>query len=200
MSSRWRQCSECLESFYSTRPRKTCSDKCAAMRQRKYWAAYGPQYRRTEAYETSQRKYRSSDKGRATRNRISRRIKKTDKAKAKRREYRRLPHVQEAEAAYRKSPSRKAAEHRYNTSPKGRSTRHGILLNYRAKLSEGPPFDAAAWNAKLRTLGGRCQNCGSPDRIEIDHIIPVSRGGTNHIDNLQPLCRPCNASKGNRLA
>jgi hypothetical protein len=29
----------------------------------------------------------------------------------------------------------------------------------------------------------------------IDHILPVSRGGTNAIDNVQPLCRKCNSEK-----
>lgn len=32
--------------------------------------------------------------------------------------------------------------------------------------------------------------------FEIDHIMPVVEGGTNHIDNLQLLCRRCNRSKG----
>lgn len=35
--------------------------------------------------------------------------------------------------------------------------------------------------------------------LEIDHIVPVSLGGTNDIDNLQTLCSCCNASKGARV-
>lgn len=31
-----------------------------------------------------------------------------------------------------------------------------------------------------------------------DHIVPISRGGTNEPGNLQPACRECNASKHNR--
>ena len=44
-----------------------------------------------------------------------------------------------------------------------------------------------------------CVYCGSPEDIEIDHIVPLSRGGTNDLDNLAPACRPCNRSKFNRL-
>ena len=34
--------------------------------------------------------------------------------------------------------------------------------------------------------------------MEVDHILPQSRGGTDHLDNLQLLCNPCNRSKGRR--
>lgn len=46
--------------------------------------------------------------------------------------------------------------------------------------------------------GYRCRECGaSKDEtsLEIDHITPVARGGTNDIDNLQTLCRECNRMK-----
>jgi 5-methylcytosine-specific restriction endonuclease McrA len=46
----------------------------------------------------------------------------------------------------------------------------------------------------------RCQMCGVTVKdgatLEIDHIFPVSKGGTNEPDNLQVLCRDCNAGKG----
>lgn len=43
-----------------------------------------------------------------------------------------------------------------------------------------------------------CQNCGSKSNLTIDHIVPLSKGGTNDLTNFQTLCRPCNSSKGNR--
>lgn len=46
-----------------------------------------------------------------------------------------------------------------------------------------------------RRSGGRCEvtengrMCGSRDRVQCDHIIPVSQGGTHHLDNLRDACR-----------
>lgn len=42
-----------------------------------------------------------------------------------------------------------------------------------------------------------CLKCGSNKDLTIDHVIPVSMGGTNHHSNLQLLCRKCNSIKGN---
>lgn len=39
---------------------------------------------------------------------------------------------------------------------------------------------------------GKCENCGSRHRLEADHIQPRALGGSNDIDNLRLLCRPCN--------
>lgn len=43
----------------------------------------------------------------------------------------------------------------------------------------------------VKQLGDKCVNCGSSDRIEYHHIVPVCVGGTNSITNIVPLCRKC---------
>lgn len=47
--------------------------------------------------------------------------------------------------------------------------------------------------------GHRCQDCGAASNLSIDHIFPVTLGGTNTADNLQTLCRSCNSRKGARV-
>jgi hypothetical protein len=48
-------------------------------------------------------------------------------------------------------------------------------------------------------FGERCTYCGTTSGpFALDHVVPVSRGGSNHYANLTPACVPCNASKGSR--
>jgi len=58
---------------------------------------------------------------------------------------------------------------------------------------------------------GRCRYCdrpmklarrlkGDPRECTIDHVVPLSRGGTFDLDNLVAACRECNIEKGQRLA
>jgi 5-methylcytosine-specific restriction endonuclease McrA len=44
--------------------------------------------------------------------------------------------------------------------------------------------------------GWACVRCGSTAELEIDHVIPFSRGGACTVDNAQVLCGPCNRAKG----
>ena len=75
----------------------------------------------------------------------------------------------------------------------------------------------SAWNCKnQRKLATRelrekvmkrdhyiCQLCGKymPDEVglQVDHIIPVSKGGKTVMSNLQVLCSKCNGSKSNKM-
>ncbi|MBK5146032.1 HNH endonuclease [Budviciaceae bacterium BWR-B9] len=44
--------------------------------------------------------------------------------------------------------------------------------------------------------GYQCKNCGINKNLTIDHIYPISLGGTSEDKNLQTLCMSCNSSKG----
>ncbi len=46
---------------------------------------------------------------------------------------------------------------------------------------------------------GKCAGCGSRVNLEYDHIVPVSRGGSNTARNVELLCEACNRSKGDRI-
>jgi hypothetical protein len=46
---------------------------------------------------------------------------------------------------------------------------------------------------------GRCVECESQEKLEFDHVIPVSMGGSNTARNIQLLCELCNRTKGASL-
>lgn len=69
------------------------------------------------------------------------------------------------------------------------------------RLLESDPVPDSLRFQVLKTSGGRCALCGCSqnDRpLDVDHIIPRSKGGSNDISNLQALCTKCNRSKGNK--
>jgi hypothetical protein len=43
--------------------------------------------------------------------------------------------------------------------------------------------------------GHQCVYCGSTEDLELDHVVPVNRGGSNSIDNLATCCKTCNSRK-----
>lgn len=87
--------------------------------------------------------------------------------------------------------------------------RHVFAQRRRARLNaaEGS-YTLVEWQALFR-LFSHCPRClrewaaipPPPNRgsvVTVDHIVPISRGGSNRIDNLQPLCYSCNSRKGPR--
>ena len=46
---------------------------------------------------------------------------------------------------------------------------------------------------------GKCVRCGSQSRLEFDHVIPVTEGGSSSERNIQLLCETCNRSKGSTI-
>lgn len=64
------------------------------------------------------------------------------------------------------------------------------------------------WQRKqiFARANAKCEHCGkkwgNPDfaMLECDHIVPLSMGGENHVDNGQLLCRRCHAKKHMQLA
>jgi 5-methylcytosine-specific restriction endonuclease McrA len=60
-------------------------------------------------------------------------------------------------------------------------------------------WTGAEWLALIELWGGRCAYCGRETRLlTVDHRIPLSRGGSNSIENILPSCHVCNARKRTR--
>ena len=46
---------------------------------------------------------------------------------------------------------------------------------------------------------GKCVLCGSKRHLEFDHELPVSKGGSNTVNNIRILCRDCNRKKSGKI-
>lgn len=84
---------------------------------------------------------------------------------------------------------------KYNASDDGKIKNRMRVHKRRTILETLEEIDYKALKDKFDKLGNKCVMCGSEENITIDHIIPITKGGTNDIDNLQPLCKSCNSSK-----
>jgi hypothetical protein len=60
-------------------------------------------------------------------------------------------------------------------------------------------FTVEQWTALKKKYSFMCLRCGQREpeiKLTPDHVLPLSRGGSNEIENIQPLCLMCNVSKG----
>ncbi len=54
--------------------------------------------------------------------------------------------------------------------------------------------------AQLKSQNGKCWWCGKKvKKYDVDHLVPLSRGGTNHPNNIVIACPHCNRSRHNKL-
>lgn len=57
------------------------------------------------------------------------------------------------------------------------------------------------WESLKAKYNWTCPACikREPEiRLTLDHIVPLSKGGSNNIENIQPLCSLCNSRKNNK--
>jgi len=73
---------------------------------------------------------------------------------------------------------------------------YGYVLKKRATRKKITP---ALRQEVYESDGFACVVCGTSENLEIDHIIPVSKGGTDDRINLQTMCAQHNRKKGNKV-
>ena len=98
-------------------------------------------------------------------------------------------------------------EMHYETQPPVRSDNDAQIAElpsvYVAE-PENPLTHAEMHETLVERFELKCWGCNyePPDKryLHLDHIIPKSEGGTNHIDNRALLCQPCNSMKSNTMS
>lgn len=107
------------------------------------------------------------------------------------------------------NPARQVSERKYRSKPKSKHLQVLRTTKYYKKYPEKKKqkdkeyaFRRRGYNAgrvdweAVNAIERICIMCMAIEDLTIDHIMPLSKGGSNHIKNLQILCRKCNASKG----
>lgn len=87
------------------------------------------------------------------------------------------------------------AEYRKNNPEKRKA--HEAKRSALEKSAEGE-FSPTEWKELCQKYDYTCLCCGKKEpeiKLSPDHVIPLSRGGTNYISNIQPLCGHCNRKK-----
>jgi len=137
-------------------------------------------YQKSEAGKATAKRYHTSEKGMKK----AAEYRATDKAIASRRKY-------------RKTEKLKAGKRAYNISERGRETRRA--RNQRRKaLKLGATVGQVDEQRVFEACGNRCVYCGSTEKLTLDHVIALSKGGAHAESNLVAACLSCNCSKGAR--
>ena len=101
---------------------------------------------------------------------------------------------------YNKLLNNKALVYRRLDSNVNKKNHIYTSLNSNQKYKRDP-IPGALRHEVFKRDGYRCVECGATNKettLHVDHILPVSQGGTNEISNLQTLCQKCNLAKSNR--
>jgi 5-methylcytosine-specific restriction endonuclease McrA len=91
-------------------------------------------------------------------------------------------------------------KHKYKETHPEQVKIHSMQRRARKRQATGS-YTAEEWRNLCACYNFTCLACGrSEPEIQLtpDHIVPLARGGTNSIDNIQPLCKRCNQSKNAR--
>ena len=68
------------------------------------------------------------------------------------------------------------------------------------KSMAGGGYTPAEFKSLISHYDNKCLCCGRNDvKLTADHVIPVVKGGSSNIDNIQPICQSCNSRKGDRI-
>lgn len=127
--------------------------------------------------------------------------------KEKRRQNRKRPEIQEKERSAWKEyywANKEWMNARVMRWQKLNPRKHAITEAARRarKTQAGGRYTIEQWENLKTKYNYTCLCCGKREpeiELHADHIVPIAKGGHSNIDNIQPLCRSCNSSKGTKI-
>src|SRR5215207_6803004 len=112
-----------------------------------------------------------------------------------------LPHRVEARRKYQEEHKEQISEYKKkwaaNNSEKVRRAKTNNLRKRRAaRHASRGSFTVQEFKELCESYGNKCLACGDAEAVlEADHVVPLTKGGTDSISNIQPLCGSCNRKK-----
>jgi len=92
---------------------------------------------------------------------------------------------------------------KYFTHEEAKAAKSGAVakrtLILKELISKGLTHTKQEWEALKEKCNHSCLYCGSTKSLSKDHIIPLSKKGTDEISNIQPLCQSCNSKKHTKV-
>lgn len=89
-----------------------------------------------------------------------------------------------------------AKRRKWRAANKERLTVYAAVRDFRDRTNPIKDFTPAHWLELLHENNYACVYCGSTEQVQMDHKIPVSRGGGHTKANIAPACKRCNRCKG----
>lgn len=186
MSGKEKVCSRCdkkklYEQFSKSKAAKdgyqSCCKVCAnAYKKTDRGREVLRRYRMSQKNKDAQKRYRQTDKGKEVHSQACQRYRKTDKWQKR--------------------------QKRFWQSDKGHQARRRSKATRRTNETQaGGSYSANEWYQLCKFYDFRCLRCCKKlpfEELTLDHIKPVSKGGSSFIWNVQPLCRECNRHKGTK--
>lgn len=87
---------------------------------------------------------------------------------------------------------------------RGKRRHNKFVSKEKCRTGDTPELSLDDWKDCMLHFKGSCAYCGKPegrakaDKMDRDHLVPISKGGKTERSNVIPACRTCNRGRGNR--
>lgn len=178
-----------------------------------YQKEYTKEYQKTEQYKSYQSAYEKSEKRKAYKSDYNKTPKRQAYNKARyesehgklymqnyQKVYKQSDKYKSYQRSYNRSEAFKVAHKKYRQTDKGQAVAFGNKRRRRAKeVSAIGEYTQEQWLELCALYNYGCLACHKNKPLTADHVVPLSRGGSNDISNIQPLCQSCNSIKHTRI-